>query len=79
MASVLNATTPLWTLIIGIIAFKAQSSRQKWMGMAVGFIGLLILLDINPQSIISVDILGFFGMIIATLFYGLASHGKSVV
>ncbi|MGO0062263.1 DMT family transporter [Brevibacillus fluminis] len=74
MASVLNATTPLWTMLVGLLVFKGKSSRNQWIGMAIGFIGLLILLDLNPISIISVDLFGFFGMMGATLCYGISSH-----
>lgn len=74
MASVLNATTPLWTLIIGILFFGAVSTRMQWLGMVVALAGLVILLDINPSSVVSVDLIGFAAMIVVTLFYALGSH-----
>lgn len=74
MASVLNATTPLWTMIVGFLLFHIKGTRNQWLGMAVGFCGLLVLLDINPVNFISIDPLGFFGMLAATFFYGLSSH-----
>ncbi|MDP5275983.1 DMT family transporter [Chengkuizengella axinellae] len=74
MASVLNATTPLWTIIIGIIFFRSATNRLQWVGLGIGLIGLIILLDVNPTSIISVDLLGFACMIAATICYGLGSQ-----
>ncbi len=74
MASVLNATTPLWTLVIGLVVFRIKSSRMQWLGILIGFVGLLILLDINPISIISADGWGFSGMMAATFCYGVAAH-----
>ncbi|SDO00399.1 Permease of the drug/metabolite transporter (DMT) superfamily [Paenibacillus sp. yr247] len=74
MASVLNATTPLWTMIVGMLFFQAVTSRLQWIGMGIAFIGLLVLLGVNPVSIISVDLIGFICMIAATLCYGLGSQ-----
>ncbi|WP_040950877.1 DMT family transporter [Gorillibacterium massiliense] len=74
MASILNATTPLWTIIVGAVAFKTATHQRQWIGMGVAFIGLIILLDINPHSFISVDGIGFLCMIAATLCYAVGSQ-----
>ncbi|WP_223069750.1 DMT family transporter [Paenibacillus caui] len=74
MASVLNATTPLWTVIIGVLFFGAVTNRLQWLGMIISLAGLLILVGVNPVSIISVDPLGAAGMIAATLCYAVGSH-----
>lgn len=74
VTSVLNATTPLWTMLIGLLFFRMKSSPAQWIGIGLGFVGILILLDLNTVSIISIDLLGFFGMIAATTCYGFAAH-----
>lgn len=74
MASILNATTPLWTIVVGRLFFKAATNRMQWIGMGIAFVGLILLLDINPHSIVSVDFVGFFGMLAATFFYGTGSQ-----
>ncbi|BBI30955.1 DMT family transporter [Cohnella abietis] len=74
MASILNATTPLWTIVVGTLFFKAVTNRMQWIGMGVAFVGLLVLLGINPVSIISVDLFGFVCMITATLCYAFGSQ-----
>lgn len=74
MASVLNATTPLWTMVVGVVFFQAVTSRLQWLGMGVAFIGLIVLLGVNTESIISVDLLGFMCMISATLCYALGAQ-----
>ncbi|MEC0240880.1 DMT family transporter [Paenibacillus dokdonensis] len=73
-ASVLNATTPLWTLILGVLFFGRKSNRFQWMGLGLGFLGLLVVLDIAPSKIFSSDLTGFAAMLIATFFYGLSSQ-----
>jgi drug/metabolite transporter (DMT)-like permease len=74
IASILNATTPLWTIIVGALVFKAVTHRMQWIGMGVAFVGLVILLDINPHSIVSVDLIGFICMLAATLCYAFGSQ-----
>ena len=74
MASVLNAMTPVWTIIVGVLFFRSVSSRRQWLGIGIATVGLLILLDINPETLISVDLIGFGCMIAATFCYAIGSQ-----
>ncbi len=74
MASVLNATTPIWTMLVGLLFFGAVFRRIQWVGMGVALVGLIILLGIRPGSFISVDPLGFATMIAATLCYAVGTQ-----
>ncbi|MFD1177602.1 DMT family transporter [Paenibacillus puldeungensis] len=74
MASVLNATTPLWTMIVGVLFFRSAVVKRQWFGMGIAFIGIIVLLGVNPSSIVSVDLLGFACMLSATLCYAVGSH-----
>ncbi|MGG4092335.1 DMT family transporter [Paenibacillus lautus] len=74
MASVLNATTPIWTMLVGLVFFGSVFRRIQWMGMGVALVGLVILLGIRPGSFITVDFIGFAAMIGATLCYAVGSQ-----
>ncbi|MFB5759467.1 DMT family transporter [Paenibacillus medicaginis] len=74
MASVLNATTPIWAMLVGLLFFRASFTRMQWTGMLVAFAGIIVLLDINPVTIISVDPVGFACMLAATLCYGIGTQ-----
>ncbi|WP_414439580.1 DMT family transporter [Burkholderia sp. 22PA0106] len=41
--SILNATTPLWTAIVAFVWLRAPMKRQQVAGLALGFVGVLIL------------------------------------
>ncbi|MBN3725182.1 DMT family transporter [Burkholderia sp. Ac-20379] len=41
--SILNATTPLWTAIVAFVWLRAPMKRQQAAGLALGFVGVLIL------------------------------------
>ncbi|WP_068784034.1 DMT family transporter [Paenibacillus phocaensis] len=74
LASVLNATTPLWTLVVGVLFFRVATSRMQWAGMGIAFLGLLVLVGVSPSSLASVDLLGFSCMLAATFCYAVGSH-----
>ncbi len=70
LAGILNALTPLWVLVIGVLFFSKKSSLQKTLGVLFGFVGVLILFlskgDINLHNVgLSLFI------VLATLMYGL--------
>ncbi|QED38273.1 DMT family transporter [Antarcticibacterium arcticum] len=54
IASILNATTPLMTLIFGVIFFKIVFTQNKLIGVALGLIGALALIfagaKVNPDQ-----------------------------
>ncbi|MDP4096795.1 DMT family transporter [Paenibacillus sp. P96] len=74
MASVLNATTPVWTMLVGLLFFGASFTRMQWAGMLTAFAGIIVLLGINPVTMISVDPVGFVCMLGATLCYGVGTQ-----
>jgi drug/metabolite transporter (DMT)-like permease len=74
LASVLNASTPIWTLIIGIVIFKLRSNWYQFIGIMIGFVGILILVDIDYNNVFNSDSLAFVAMIIVTLCYGLSAQ-----
>lgn len=74
MASILNATTPIWTLVMGILFFSTKSNYMQWVGILTGFVGIFILLDIDITQLSIDNSYGFFMAMLAPVFYGLSSH-----
>lgn len=54
VASILNATTPIVTLILGAVLFKIVFSRNQLIGVIIGLVGSLLLIwsgaDVNPNQ-----------------------------
>jgi len=73
-ASLLNASTPLWTAVVGVLWLKAGLSRGQWLGLALGVTGMVILtwgkVDFRPGG----SGLAIVAGLIATLSYGFATH-----
>ncbi len=73
-ASLLNATTPLWAALLGVIWLKASLTRRQWIGLALGALGMLVLtwgqVDFKPGG----SGLAIIAGLIATLAYGFSSH-----
>lgn len=66
----LNALTPLFTLIIGALVFHQWVSRRTMVGLAIGFIGTLILVLVQGNGEVALNAYAFF-IVLATICYGL--------
>jgi drug/metabolite transporter (DMT)-like permease len=70
LAGILNALTPIFTLLIGALFFRSQVGWRKWSGVALGFLGLVMLILSGKQQV-SFTYLGYASFILmATLLYG---------
>jgi drug/metabolite transporter (DMT)-like permease len=69
LAGILNALTPLFTIIVGASFFQLQAGTQKIIGVLIGFIGLCLL--IAPTGNISMQHFSYTLLVlVATIFYG---------
>lgn len=74
IASIINATTPIWTLVIGFIFFSSSLRKTQWLGIIVGFLGIFILSDFKTGDFHSGNTIGILMMSGATLCYGLGAQ-----
>ncbi|HEY2422176.1 MAG TPA: DMT family transporter [Neobacillus sp.] len=74
MASIINATTPIWTLIIGFLFFSSTLRKSQWIGIFVGFVGIFILSDLQFGDLKSGNTIGILLMTGATLCYGMGAQ-----
>jgi drug/metabolite transporter (DMT)-like permease len=71
LAGILNALTPLFTLLIGVLFFRQRIALMKWAGVILGFLGLVALIGLGDRHI-GFDHTGYAGFILlATLMYGI--------
>jgi drug/metabolite transporter (DMT)-like permease len=72
IAGVINATTPLMTVLIIISFFRDQTPTfDQFLGIVVGFFGILLVMEIFSSSN-QASIAGVITLLMATLCYGLA-------
>ena len=74
LAAVLNAFTPIFTGLMGLLFFGSILLKQQWIGIATGFIGILIIMDFDISLLFGESFVGIGTMIIATMCYGFSSH-----
>ncbi|HLG27147.1 MAG TPA: EamA family transporter [Paenisporosarcina sp.] len=74
LAAVLNAFTPIFTGLMGLLFFGSVLLKQQWIGIATGFIGILIIMDFDISLLFGESFVGIGTMILATMFYGFSSH-----
>ncbi|HSO59030.1 MAG TPA: EamA family transporter [Paenisporosarcina sp.] len=74
LAAVLNAFTPIFTGLMGLLFFGSILLKKQWIGIATGFIGILIIMDFDISLLFGESFVGIGTMIIATMCYGFSSH-----
>ena len=78
MAGMLNALSPIWTLLIGMALFGVSISRNQLGGIAVGFAGTIWLIhaqhsaDIEPGGAAKFILIPSLLLVAATVCYGLS-------
>lgn len=73
-ASILNATTPLWGALIGALFFTTQLSRSAIAGLALGFIGVVVLSWDKLNLDASGQLMAVLAIVLATAFYGIGTN-----
>jgi drug/metabolite transporter (DMT)-like permease len=74
VASMLNSTTPIFTLIIGVMFFKMKANSYKIIGLLIGFVGTMGLIIKDGTSIFSGWNIGALIILAATFFYGINTN-----
>jgi len=74
LAAVLNAFTPIFTGVLGLLFFGSVLLKQQWIGIATGFVGILIIMQFDLSLLFGESFIGIGTMILATMCYGFSSH-----
>ncbi len=70
LAGVLNAITPFFVLMIGAIFFGQLIYRRQSLGLAIGFLGTIVLVMAGWEGLVDINLYGLF-VVLATFFYGI--------
>ena len=73
LAGILNSLTPLFTIIVGVVFYKVQTSAIKLLGILIGFIGLTCLMLAGKE--VHFEHLSYASLVlVATIMYGINVH-----
>jgi len=75
LTGMLNALTPLFTILLGILVFKTKVKKFQIIGVAIGLIGALFLLGFNQGAEQSKNINYSLLVVLATLCYAISVNG----
>ena len=71
LAGITNAATPLWTALFSMAFIpKDRISRNEYLGVLTGFVGVLVLIGIWEGNSGENDLLGILAVVVATACYG---------
>lgn len=71
LAGVLNSFTPVFAIIIGVSFFQMQITREKIIGVIIGFTGLVLLPFAAEKGINLTDVSYSLLILVATVCYGI--------
>jgi drug/metabolite transporter (DMT)-like permease len=74
LAGILNASTPISTLLVGAIIFKVVPTRHKIIGVLMGIIGASLLVLYGQEHKAGTNNLYGLFIIVATICYGISSN-----
>ncbi len=77
LTGMLNALTPIFTVMIGVFIYKSSINRHQIIGVTLGFIGAiaLVLFDTNNGQNQSQNVLYSLLVVAATLCYAISVNG----
>ena len=74
IAAILNATTPMWSVLLGALFFGGRFNLFKGKGLLLGVLGVVVLVGWSPLTPSLQTTLSIAAMIGATFCYGLSSN-----
>ncbi len=74
LASILNATTPIFTALIGVWWLRDRLTGSQWLGLLIGFIGVIVLALDKADFKSGGSGWAIVAMLSATLCYGISTH-----
>ena len=74
LASILNATTPIFTALIGVWWLRDRLTGSQWLGLLIGFIGVILLALDKADFKSGCSGWAIVAMLSATLCYGVSTH-----
>lgn len=74
LAGMLNALTPVWTIIIGVLFYKSKINLPVFIGLLIGFAGSVILSFVGGAGELGTFNYYALFVILATLLYGISGN-----
>ncbi len=73
VAAILNATSPFFAAAVAALWLNEALSRRKLAGMALGFLGVMLVVGWSPQALSGATLVATLACLLAALCYGVAS------
>ena len=74
LLSILNATAPMWAALIAVVWLKSELSLSKWLGLAIGLVGVIVLAGVESMALPEGGMLAIAAGLGATFSYGIATN-----
>jgi drug/metabolite transporter (DMT)-like permease len=72
LVGIINSLTPLFTLLLGFLVFRTELSKNRILGVVIGFAGAVAIVLGNSKGIGQSNLQFSFYVILATIFYAIS-------
>jgi drug/metabolite transporter (DMT)-like permease len=72
ISAILNATTPLFTVMVAAFWLKEKLTTRRLLGVALGLLGVVVLMGLSPLPITGRAVLAGFEALLASCSYAFA-------
>ncbi|MDW8311891.1 MAG: EamA family transporter [Burkholderiales bacterium] len=73
-SAIANATTPIWSALIGRLAFAQRLSLGQVAGLGLGFFGVVVLVGVEPAGVSPLTAAAVAAGLLGAALYALAGH-----
>ncbi|MFN3628780.1 MAG: EamA family transporter [Casimicrobiaceae bacterium] len=73
-SAIANATVPVWSALIAWRLYHQQLGASVWLGIAVAFVGVYVLVGLQPVAVTALSVLGMVAALAGAALYAVSGY-----
>ncbi len=73
-SAIANATVPVWSALIAWRIYHQHLGRSVWLGIAVAFVGVYVLVGLQPVAVTALSVLGMAAALAGAALYAVSGY-----
>ena len=73
-SAIANATVPVWSALIAWRVYRQQLGRSVWLGIAIAFVGVYVLVGLQPVAVTALSALGMMAALAGASLYAVSGY-----
>jgi drug/metabolite transporter (DMT)-like permease len=73
-SAIANATVPVWSALIAWRVYHQRLGGGVWLGIAVAFVGVYVLVGLQPAAVTALSVLGMAAALVGAALYAVSGY-----